>query len=214
MRLVKWFAVLLATAWIQLAFKLARRVDWVNDGPIRELVNEQKPYVFAFWHNRFFMAPHAVLNPRPRTLAMVSRSRDGDYVAGILKRLRFHLPTRGSSSRGGREALKAAVGYLQEGLVLGVTPDGPRGPCYKAKNGVVLMAKRAGVPIVPFAYNASCKLEFNSWDKFRAPLPCSKLVFVYGDPIPVDGNTDVRELTGVVERELNRVAEIADKWEF
>lgn len=204
----------LASGWIELAFHMARKVAWVNDGAIRQMVSDEKPFILAFWHNRFFMAPHGVLNPRSRSLALVSYSKDGDYVERTLDRMGFHRPTRGSSSRGANQALRAAIQYLDDGLVLGVTPDGPRGPCYEAKNGIVLMAKRAGVPIIPFCYNASRKLRFNSWDRFMAPVPCSKLVFVYGDPIVVPPDGDVRAFTAVVERELKHITEIADQWEF
>jgi len=204
----------IASAWIELAFKMARHVDWVNDGPIRELVQSERPFILAFWHNRFFMAPHGVLNSRPRSLALASHSKDGEYVANVLGKMGFHRPTRGSSSRGANEALRTAIGYLQDGLVLGVTPDGPKGPRYEAKNGVVLMAKRAGVPIVPFCYNATRKFQFNSWDRFIAPLPCSKLVFVYGDPIDVGPDADVRATAKVVEQELMKITEIADEWEL
>lgn len=58
--------------------------------------------------------------------------------------------------RGGadRQAIKQALGHLQEGRVLGIFPEGTRsrsGELQAPHTGVALLAIKAGVPVVPVA---------------------------------------------------------------
>src|SRR5204863_474114 len=81
---------------------------------------------------------------------LVSRSRDGEIVAGYLSR--FGLDSvRGSTSQGGREAGRALVAAVRRGCDVAVVPDGPRGPCGQLQPGVVTLASLTGAPIVPLA---------------------------------------------------------------
>jgi len=91
-------------------------------------------------------------------------------------------PFRGSSSRRGAQALIELASWLSEGYDIALTPDGPRGPCYKLSPGLVLLAKNDGNPIMPLAvrYHDSWKLK--SWDQFRIPKPFSR-VDVYAGPV-------------------------------
>jgi len=86
------------------------------------------PYITVTWHNRLLFFP--ALFPsyaRKRTVAMISASRDGEYVANIVKL--FGIGTvRGSTSRRGANALRESISKLKSGVNVSMTPDGPRGP--------------------------------------------------------------------------------------
>jgi len=204
----------LAANWIRIIWHTRRDVRFVNDGPIRELVEDQRPFLMAMWHNRFLMGSFGTVCDPSRVLSIASQSRDGEHVVETLKRLGHPDAIRGSSTRGGREAVRNAVKSLKDGMVVGITPDGPRGPVYEAKNGVIMIARMAGVPIVPFSYNCSRKKVFHSWDRFIMPYPCSRFVFVYGDPIHVDRSDDPEQKRSELEEVMKRITRQADEWEF
>ncbi len=204
----------LVSGWLKLAWRTAIDATRINADDIDRLAAEGKPYVYAFWHNRILMGPFATRTPHCDVVPVVSASKDGEYITQTVAKLGHIHAVRGSSSRGGKSALKGAVGQLRKGRVMAVTPDGPLGPVYKAKDGAVLMAAITGVPIVPFAYNCSRKKVVNSWDRFIVPLLCARHVFIFGNTIHVDRDDDIQIKRQDLEDELNRITMQADNWEF
>lgn len=149
------------------------------------------PVIFAFWHNRMFVMPWACrkLFPNRQVVCLASASQDGEMIAKVLER--FGLGTvRGSSSKKGREAVRTLLENLKEGFDVGITPDGPRGPCYKVQTGALSLSSLSGSPIIPVSYVVNWKIELNSWDKFVIPLPFSRCVLKFGKPILVPANCD------------------------
>ncbi len=59
-------------------------------------------YLFAFWHNRMALMPYLYKKylHRQKVAILVSASRDGEMLAGVLTRFGF-TPVRGSTSRFG-----------------------------------------------------------------------------------------------------------------
>jgi lysophospholipid acyltransferase (LPLAT)-like uncharacterized protein len=82
---------------------------------------------------------------------------------------------RGSSSRLGREAASALVDVLQSGFDVGITPDGPRGPCYDFKPGAIIVARRTRAPLLLVGAEFSSTWCLRSWDRFRVPKPFSRV---------------------------------------
>jgi lysophospholipid acyltransferase (LPLAT)-like uncharacterized protein len=142
---------------------------------------------------------------------MVSRSRDGELISRTIKRLGFK-PVRGSSSRGGSSALLSLSKKLENGADAAVTPDGPRGPRYRAQAGVIHLAQRSGRPVVPLTYSANRKWGFKSWDRFLFPCPFAKAVLIYGDPVEVTENSDLEDKRLELERKLMEITEKADAY--
>ena len=136
----------------------------------------------AFWHRH--MIPIAAFFCRLNAVVMVSHSRDGELIARAVARTPLST-VRGSSSRGGREALERMVEALRGGRPGAFACDGPRGPALKVKMGVVTAARRAGVPIIPIACAARRAAILRSWDRTVLPFPGTRIIFGFGDPIPV-----------------------------
>ena len=136
-------------------------------------------FIFAVWHNRLALClmlyrRYAVRSePDRRMAAIVSASRDGGMLARILEHFNVE-PVRGSSSRRGGQALREMVSWAERGCDLGITPDGPRGPCYKVQEGVISTAQLTGLPIVPASYHLNWKIRLKSWDRFQVPLPFAR----------------------------------------
>ena len=126
------------------------RVRHVN----AENLTAQPRYIIAFWHRHVLLSLHSKWR-RPTT-AIISRSKDGEIVSGVL-----HLygaeTARGSSTRGGDVALREILRAIRAGNNIAFTPDGPKGPPCVVKEGVIYVAKMSGVPIVPFAFAAKKK---------------------------------------------------------
>lgn len=146
--------------------------------------------VFAIWHNRLGLAlalyERYVRRAQPdRKLAgLISASRDGGLLACLVEMFKMQ-PVRGSSSRRGAQALRELVGWGERGYDLAITPDGPRGPCYTVRDGVVAAAQLTGLPIVPVSYRLNWKIRLQSWDRFQIPLPFARCDITTGRALRV-----------------------------
>lgn len=140
------------------------------------------PLIYAMWHGRLLLLPY--LYGHRAAHVLTSRSRDGELVARWIRRYGLD-PVRGSSSRGGGEALRELTRALRWGREVVVVPDGPRGPREVLKPGVIALARLSGAPIVPLAVGASREWRLRSWDAFRIPRPFSRCVVRFGEPIHV-----------------------------
>jgi lysophospholipid acyltransferase (LPLAT)-like uncharacterized protein len=165
----------------------------------------------AVWHGSLLLTLHFF---RDRGVAAcVSRSRDGDRAAAVLRCLGYADPPRGSSSKGGSAVLRRLARLLESGVSVGMLSDGPRGPARRSKIGVVSLARLTGVPITPLAVSARPRLRLRSWDRTLLPAPFARVVWQFGEPIAVPRDTDrereeqiCRELDGALNR-LNAAAD-------
>ena len=145
------------------------------------------PVIFTFWHSRILPLSH--LHRRQGVVVLVSRHRDGEYIARLVERRGFGL-ARGSSTRGGAQGLRELIRALREGRDIAVTPDGPRGPERVFKPGALAAAQAAGAPVIPVAVDASRAWWVNSWDRFMIPQPFARMGVRYGQPrwVPRDAS--------------------------
>ncbi|MDA8243276.1 MAG: lysophospholipid acyltransferase family protein [Elusimicrobia bacterium] len=166
------------------------------------------PAVYALWHRQEVLM---IWLHRNRGLAgLVSQSKDGEYMARILLGMGFNV-IRGSSTTGGSQALRALTKAARAGYSIAVTPDGPKGPIFKAHPGSVFIAQKAGIPIIPAACALSNKKILRSWDKYQFPLPFGRIEAVYGEPLFVAEGDDVQAKALELENRLNALTEEAEK---
>jgi hypothetical protein len=158
------------------------RIERVGTAERDSRIRAGERYVFALWHSR--LLPLAFTHRGLDAAVLISQHRDGELIARIIERLGF-TAARGSSTRGGEEGLREMVRLAEAGHLLGITPDGPRGPARQVKPGLVYLASRTGFPVLPVAAAASHSWRFRSWDGFRLPWPFARLVVGYGPPIAV-----------------------------
>jgi lysophospholipid acyltransferase (LPLAT)-like uncharacterized protein len=130
-------------------------------------------------------------------------------MARILKRFGFTF-VRGSTTSGGLMALRGLIKAARDGYSIAITPDGPRGPIFKVQPGIVYLAQKAGVPIIPVACALSRKKILRSWDRYQFPLPFGRIEAVYGQPFQVAGNGDVAAKTAELEGILNELTREAE----
>jgi lysophospholipid acyltransferase (LPLAT)-like uncharacterized protein len=156
------------------------RIHIVNPGVVREA--GRKNFVLAFWHGS--MVVGWFLHRQKKMCALVSQSKDGAVLSAILDSWGYTL-IRGSSHRGGKEALQTMVDAVKTGGSLAVTPDGPTGPRRVMKIGAVCTAQRAGVALVPVSIVAKKKWQLRSWDRFEIPVPFSRILVEYVGPYTI-----------------------------
>ena len=178
----------------------------------RRVWSGDTPVLLAFWHGRMLYLVHRY--HRQCITALVSRSQDGAFVSQVLQHFGVHV-TRGSSSRGGAQALLEIVRKVRSGYHAALTPDGPRGPRYVVQPGIVAVAKKTGAAILPVTYSARWKKVLRSWDSFLVPLPFSRVVVIYGEPISVPASAPraiFQAKRQEVEVRLRQITEMADHY--
>lgn len=148
-----------------------------------QYLESDKPALLAVYHGRMVGLLDALYERRRMTI-LISKSRDGEMIARIVMALGFSV-ARGSPGRGAIEGTRQLLRAGREGKYLAVTVDGPRGPIYEVKSGIIRLAQISGMPILPFVCRAKCTFWMWGWDKFMAPLWATPMIYVYGDPIEV-----------------------------
>jgi lysophospholipid acyltransferase (LPLAT)-like uncharacterized protein len=116
--------------------------------------------------------------------AITSLSRDGEMQTQTIERLGYKS-IRGSTGRGGIRAALTAAKKLQEGGILAITPDGPKGPPNEVQEGIVFLAQLAGCPIIPIGVGMRPRKLMQAWDSYALPMPFAKCALVFGEPIYV-----------------------------
>jgi lysophospholipid acyltransferase (LPLAT)-like uncharacterized protein len=184
--------------------KLTTRTTTVR-GEIRaRLRREDARFIYAFWHQRqaFFTVSHR----GDKMTVLISGSRDGQLISETIRLCCGVRSIRGSSSKGASAAVRSMMAALEAGFDLGITPDGPRGPAREIKAGVMFLAQKLGVPILPITSAQSRRLIFaRSWDRFHFPLPFGRAAVVYGDPIRVGPGDDLPAKTAQLKTALDAI---------
>ncbi|MBI5605136.1 MAG: lysophospholipid acyltransferase family protein [Deltaproteobacteria bacterium] len=194
---------------------------WFKTCPVRIIRPEifkdwaytDRQVIAVTWHRSaiFFVNFFGPIRP----MILFSRSKDGEYLACFAQKFGVQ-PVRGSSSRGGAEALREMIDHLKNGgKACATVLDGPRGPARIAKKGMILLAMETGVPIIPIIWSAPRVWTFKkSWDKTMIPMPFSPITINCSDPIYVPQKLDPAGLEVYrqkVEEILNRLTDEVDQ---
>ncbi len=181
------------------------KVEFVGLEQYYEAIKKH-PSIVVLWHNRVILGPHIFgdcLDPSTDYTIYVSKSRDGDLLSLVATTFKqgsvIRVPKRAKHA-----SLKTLIKTLKKKVLI-VTPDGPRGPKYKVKPGVVFAAAAAKAQIFPLSWSASKTWELKSWDRFKIPKPFGRIVIGFGEPFFVHSKekTELSEKALKVEEHLN-----------
>lgn len=187
-----WFRpAAIAGGWLLRLLGATWRIEWIGI-PGREV----RPAgggrcIYAFWHAR--LLPLCFTHRDRDIVVLVSRHRDGELIARIVERLGFR-PARGSSTRGGDEAVREMLRLAEGGQLLAISPDGPRGPACVVKPGLAYLASRTGFPVIPVAAAGAGGWRLRSWDRFMVPAPFTRLKVAHGAAQTVPSGLTEEEL--------------------
>ena len=133
------------------------RVGYINKSPLDDASSKGSGFIICFWHSRLLMMPFAKKWDPIKVL--ISRHRDGEFIARVIQF--FNVGTiRGSYKKMSISSLREILVNLKTGIDIAITPDGPKGPRYTVKNGIIDLARLSGKIIVPVTYGVSKKKLF------------------------------------------------------
>jgi len=193
------------------------RISIVNgDDILCKIVEEKKSVVFSFWHNRiFFLSFFLYRNCHKKGLplsVLISQSADGEFISRIVESWKGRT-VRGSSSKGGFGAIKGLLKSAKEGYAIVTTPDGPRGPKYKFKEGSIYLSSMIQGPIVLVNCTFEKAWVAKSWDRFMIPKPFSRVYVSIEKPVRISREISPDEfpqLQKKLENILNKTREFSD----
>ena len=188
------------------------RMREIGEENYLKLEEKGEKYIFCLWHGRMLI-PIFVQRGRD-IVAMVSQHVDGEIIARTVEKLGYHT-IRGSSTRGGGQALREMVLAMRNGAQGAMMPDGPRGPRCDFKVGTFLLAQMTNAYLVPMTHAAEKAWVFNSWDRFTVAKPFSKVVIAYGEPMKVPRRMtedETADLKAEMEGRMNTLVERAENY--
>jgi len=197
--------------WLLRGYLLLMRKE-IRD-PQQLLCPERFPMVAVLWHNRLFFYPLMLdRRTRQRTANLVSASRDGQYLADLMTLLGFRV-IRGSTRKRAAIALRGALAELRRGNAVGISPDGPRGPCYQLSRGPIILASRTGLPVLILAINHSHYWTLRSWDRYQIPKPWARVEMIAGGLVHIPPDLDeagIEYWRREIERQLNDLNQVPE----
>lgn len=179
-RRIVWLARL--GALLVRALGVTWRVRFLNPEIAQDMRSRNEPFLYLLWHGQ--LLPLLWTHRHRNISVIISEHRDGELIARVAHHLGFRV-VRGSTSRGAARALLAATREVASGHCLAITVDGPRGPARTVAPGALIIAQRAGAPMVPTAAASGRVWRLRSWDSFMIPKPFARVLVAYGEPIRV-----------------------------
>jgi lysophospholipid acyltransferase (LPLAT)-like uncharacterized protein len=184
-----------AVGAILVLYRAIVRVRIVHGEYYQDLRDRGVPILFALWHGRMLFP---IQNHRKQGIVtMASQSKDGEVIARWLSS-NGYVVVRGSTTRGGGQALREMVRHVRSGRHAALTVDGPKGPARVVQPGAVQLARLTRAWVLPIT-SASARPRFlKSWDRYLLPSPFSKCVVLYGKPFPIeDSDSDAAALARI-----------------
>ncbi len=174
-------------------------------------IDGKKSYVCGMWHNKLLVILLCLKSLKKRA-GLASPSKDGELISVPLEKMGYKM-VRGSS---GKDSVKSLVQLIKliknEGYSLGTPLDGPKGPVYEVKPGMIYAAQKSGKQLVLVGGAYSRKWIFSkTWDKFQLPKPFSKVVCIVGEPIDVPADADPKEYSVLVREKLMELDQEAER---
>jgi len=154
-------------------------------------------YLVSFWHDQ--IVPYVFIRPHYDVAGLVSRHRDGEYLADGMKAVGV-FPIRGSSMNGGASAIRQ-IQRDAEGYHIAITPDGPRGPRRQMKQGIVYLASKMQREIIPTC--AVCEKSWKikgSWTDLEIPKPFSRVHMLARPRMKVPADLSREELAPWIDK--------------
>lgn len=185
----------------------------INRSVREKFRQDNQSFIYAFWHGRQFLL--LGWNKDKRLVVMTSLSKDGRLQDKILKRLGLYTVS-GSSSHGAVRGLVGMIRGMKAGHNSAVTVDGPRGPLYEVKPGIIYLAGKTNSVIIPLAGRAKYRYTFNrAWDKYEFPMPFSPAIVMLGNPIYVPAELTeelIERKQQEVEKALHTITKKVDSY--
>ncbi len=154
----------------------------VGEERLFRTMDEGGGVIIALWHGRMLLPIYHFRNRNISSL--VSLHRDGELITRVVTRLGYII-RRGSPREGGQEGFLAMSRDLKAGKTVSIFPDGPTGPRYNLRDGIIHLGRISGAPIFPLSFSSSSSWRAKSWDRFMIMKPFSRGIICVGEPVKV-----------------------------
>jgi hypothetical protein len=206
-RLMLWIVPPLVAALLRLLHATLRYEAVFEEGGHAEFTGEAG--VWCFWH-RCLLPAACRFQKRAKTVLLISASFDGELIAQTIERMGYET-VRGSSSRGGAAGLRALARAVNDGAAAVIPGDGPRGPRYVLKPGIIKLARLTNMPVYCFYLYAEHAWTMRSWDALVVPKPFSRVALVWGRPVsPPESIEEEEHVRVAAEVTLERLRGLAE----
>ena len=197
----------LISFYIKLCFQTS---IWVtkNSEIAEKCIKTNKSFIVCFWHNRLLMTVFCWKWSQEFKM-LISGHTDGKIISNAISHFGIQTIT-GSARKNNISSLKEILKQTDNNSIIGITPDGPKGPNEEVKEGLISILKKTNVSVLPLSYSAKFKFTLNTWDRFIFVTPLNKFVTVWGNPFKFDKNKTLAENKLILEQEIKRVTMLSD----
>lgn len=215
-RLIQTLISLIGSIYVLTVYKTSK-VNLKNRKKIENLLERKESFIYSFWHDQLLMCP-LTWQSNSSIKVLISKHRDGDIIAQLISNLGFEA-IRGSShktnknkNKGGLLSARKMIKSLKNGISIGISPDGPKGPRHKVSEGILSISRLSKSVILPVGIGFKKKWVLNTWDKFIIPKPFNEITVVWGDPISaITNEKNIHQFKIKLESKMNNLTAQANK---
>lgn len=215
-RLIQTLISLIGSIYVLTVYKTSK-VNLKNRKKIEDLLERKESFIYSFWHDQLLMCP-LTWQSNSSIKVLISKHRDGDIIAQLISNLGFEA-IRGSThktnkikNKGGLLSARKMIKSLKNGISIGISPDGPKGPRHKVSEGILSISRLSKSVILPVGIGFKKKWVLNTWDKFIIPKPFNEITVVWGDPISaITNEKNNHQFKIKLESKMNNLTAQANK---
>ena len=152
-KLTQLLISLLGSLYVLFVYKTST-IDLKNRKNIDRLFKKKESFIYAFWHDQLLICP-LTWQSKFEIKVLISKHRDGDIIARLISKLGFKA-IRGSThksgktkNKGGLTSARQMIKSLKNGISIGISPDGPKGPRHKVSDGILSFSRLSNSSILP-----------------------------------------------------------------
>ena len=215
-KLIQTLLSLIGSIYVLTVYKTSK-VNLKNRKKIENLLERNESFIYSFWHDQLLMCP-LTWQSNSNIKVLISKHRDGDIIAQLISNLGFEA-IRGSThktnkikNKGGLLSARKMIKSLKNGISIGISPDGPKGPRHKVSEGILSISRLSKSVILPVGIGFKNKWVLNTWDKFIIPKPFNEITVIWGDPIPaITNEKNNHQFKTKLESKMNNLTAQANK---
>ena len=156
-----------------------------------ENLRKNSNHIFCLWHS---FVPLALVSATPLIPKFLDRAPQAWMQHPLWYMKPIHVLLRlmgvkkiimGSTGHSGREAAEQLLDHLRQGCSTVLNPDGPHGPAFVLKKGILHLSLESKVPVVALRFSSSNFRELRTWDRKKLSYPFSTVEMEIGEPIHV-----------------------------
>ena len=211
----KFILKLVSNIFYYYAKFVGHTTKWTTQGieDFHKIAKQNGGVILVIWHGRAVMLPFFKQKNLPLD-ALVSPHRDGQMIAGLLKKFGIGV-IDGSTNENAKAGALELMRTLKKDHSICIIPDGPRGPRMHMKRSPIFYAWKTGKPIIAASYSIkNAKIITKAWDQMMIPLPFSQGVCKTAEPLYIPASANEEELENYrieLENRLNRISIECDK---